>query len=403
MTNTNTDKLALHGGTPVRGEEKVWPKWPVYDATEEQALLDVLHSGKWFYGERVAAFERAYADFQDAAHCISANSGTSALEIVLEALGIGPGDEVIIPPYTFVATASAVMRVGAVPVFADLDLSWCLDPQQVRAAISKNTRAIMPVHFGGRISDMDRFTELAREHGIPIIEDACHSWGGKWKKKGTGALGTAGVFSFQMSKNMTAGEGGAILTDDDELADVCRSISNCGRDKTGPWYHHVRVGTNARMTEFQAAVLEVQLNRLPEQTALRERNGALLNAELSEIDGIRPQPGSNRMTCRPYHLYCLRIDGAAFGCGREAFVEAARAEGLPVSAGYPLPLYEQPALKEYLANHKYPQYQCPMAEDLCYTSGMWLTHEVLLGSEEDMWDIVAIVKKIKDHARDLRE
>ncbi len=398
----STSTLALHGGAPIRSDKKPWPDWPIHDNRERDALLAVLESGRWFYDEQVAAFEKAYASFQGADHCISCSSGTSAGEIILQALGIGPGDEVIVPPYTFVATATAVLRVGAIPVFADVDVSWCLDPDLAEAAITPRTRAIMPVHFGGRICDMDRFNEIGERHGIPIIEDACHSWGGQWEGRGTGVLGRCGFFSFQVSKNITAGEGGAIVTNDAALAARCRSLVNCGRGEAGsPWYHHVNVGTNARLTEFQAALLLCQLQRLPEQTLLREENATLLNHALEQIDGLTPQPGSNRITRRAYHLYCLQIDEEVFGCSREQFVQAAQAEGWPVSAGYPMPLYRQP-LFAHVKGHDYSACHCPVTEDLCYKRGMWFMHQLLLADNADMHDIVAIAEKIKANTAELR-
>ncbi len=398
----DTAKLALHGGAPVRDGEKKWPGWPVHDESERNALLAVLESGRWFFDERVAEFEKAYAAFQGAEHCIACNSGTAAGEIILQALGIGVGDEVIVPPYTFIATASAVLRVGATPVFADLDAAWCLDADQVEAVITPRTRAIMPVHFGGRICDMDKLNAVSERHGIAIIEDACHSWGGAWKGCGTGTLGRCGFFSFQVSKNITAGEGGAIVTNDAALAARCRSLVNCGRGEAGsPWYHHVNVGTNARLTEFQAAILLCQLKRLEAQTLLRERNAAVLDHGLGAIEGLTPQRGSNRITRRAYHLYCMRIDEASFGCSRDHFVQAAQAEGLPITAGYPMPLYRQPVFG-HVQNHDYSKYRCPVTEDLCYKSGMWFLHQLLLASEADMQDIIAIARKIKDNAAELR-
>lgn len=401
MLNPKTNKLAVHGGLPVRGTGKTWPAWPVFDDAEREALRDVLESGKWWYGERVARFEREYAAFQDARYCVSSTSGTTAAEICMQVLGIEPGDEVIVPPYTFVATASSVMRMGGTPVFADVDESWCLDPDAVEAAITPRTKAVVPVHFGGRVSDMDRLNAMAKKRGIAVIEDACHSWGSKWNGKGTGALGRAGVFSFQYSKNLTAGEGGAILSDDEEFAETCRSVSNCGRLRGSAWYAHAEVGTNARMTEFAAALLSAQLTRLDAQTRRREQNAEFLNAELSRIEGITPQPGDPRMTRRAYHIYCVRIDPEKFGCSREQFVKAAEAEGLPIAAGYSLPLYKQPVFTQRKWRCDYTKCHCPVAEDLCYTSAMWFAHPLLLGTEQDMDDIVAIFSKIKDHAGEL--
>lgn len=402
MTHDGKSALAIHGGRPVRPAEKAWPSWPIFDDTERRAVQDVLESGKWFYDERVKQFEREFAAFQDARFCVSCNSGTAALEIALQALGVEPGDEIIVPPYTFVATASAVLRVGAIPVFVDVDNSWCMDPLAIEAAITKKTRAIVPVHFGGRVCDMDRINALAAKHQLVVLEDACHSWGAKWEGKGTGAIGLGGVFSFQQSKNMTAGEGGAILSDDEAFADLCRSISNCGRAKTGPWYHHINVGTNARLSEFGAAILSAQLTRLEQQTLLREQNAAILNAELSGMEGLQLQTNSNRITRRAYHLYCLRVHEKEFGCNRERFVEAAKAEGLPIGAGYPLPLYRQPVF-EKVRGYDYSACHCPVVEDLCYRSGMWFAHQLLLGTDEDMRDIVRIIHKIKENTRSLSD
>lgn len=397
MNSTNT-ALALHGGTPVRGEDKQWPAWPLYDDAERNALLGVLESGSWLFGETVKAFEREYADFQGVKYCISCNSGTAAAELILQALGIGPGDEVLVPPYTFIATASAVLRVGATPIFVDLNDRWCMDHNLVEAAITSKTKAIMPVHFGGLIGDMDAFNSIAERHGLMLIEDACHCWGGRWQGAGAGGVGHCGFFSFQASKNITAGEGGAMVTNDDDLAEKFRSLMNCGRGPAGsPWYHHVNVGTNARLSEFQAAILRCQTTRLEEQLFTRARNASILDQHLSEIPGLTPQPNSNRNTRRAYHLYCFQIDAEQFGCSREAFVRAANAEGWPVTAGYPMPLYKQPVFENW-KGYDYSGCVCPMTENLCYNSGLWFAHQLLLGTEQDMMDIVAICQKLKANA-----
>ncbi|HOV73534.1 MAG TPA: DegT/DnrJ/EryC1/StrS family aminotransferase [Candidatus Hydrogenedentes bacterium] len=403
MSTNTSGKLALLGGRPVRDPGRAWPTWPIFDDTERRAVNEVLESGKWWFGERVKQFETDYAAFQDAAYCVTCSSGTAAAEICFQAMGIGPGDEVVVPPYTFVATASSVLRVGATPIFADVDESWCLSPDAVEAAITPRTKAVVPVHFAGRIADMDRLNEIAARHGLIVMEDACHSWGSKWKGKGTGALGNAGVFSFQNSKNITAAEGGAILTDGEDLAERCRAITNCGRLKGAQWYAHSLLGTNARMTEFAAAILSAQLTRLEKQTLLREQNAAILDEGLRDIEGVAVQPGDPRITRRGYHLYCVRIDPDAFGCTREKFVAAAEAEGLPIGAGYGMPLYKQPVMARYAHLHDYSRDYCPVTEDLCYRSGMWFVHQLLLGAEDDMQDIVAIFKKIKAHAKELKE
>lgn len=400
MSVVSTSRLAIHGGAPVRPPTKPWHSWPVFDDTERKALMDTLESGKWFLDARLKRFEQEYAAFQDAKYCVALNSGTAGLEICLEALGIGPGDEVIVPPYTFVATASAAMRVGATVIFADVNNTWNLDPDLFEAAITPRTKAVIPVHFGSAVADMDRINAIAAKHGIHVIEDACHSWGSKWKGKGTGALGHGGVFSFQMSKNITAGEGGAIVTDREDFADMCRAISNCGRTKGAAWYEHSVVGTNARMSELHAALLSAQLTRLEAQTLHRERMASILNESLGAIDGITPQPGDPRMTRRAYHLYGMRIDPDKFGCSRDRIVDAAKAEGLPCGPGYFQPLYKQPVFTN-CKSYDYTKVHCPVAEDMCYRSVIWFPHHFLLGTEADMRDIVAIFEKIKENASEL--
>ncbi|MGC8738443.1 MAG: DegT/DnrJ/EryC1/StrS family aminotransferase [Candidatus Hydrogenedens sp.] len=398
----NINELAILGGEPVRPPEKKWHSWPVFDEQERNAILEVLESGKWFYGEKVKQFEEVYSQFQKAKYCVSCNSGTTALEITLQAIGLQHGEEVIVPPYTFIATASAVVRMGGIPIFVDVDETWCMDPDIIESAITPRTKAIIPVHFGGKICDMDKINAVAQKHNLVVIEDACHAWGGAWKGKGAGTLGLGGVFSFQMSKNITAGEGGAIVTDDENFADICRSISNCGRSKTGPWYYHERIGTNVRMNEFTANILLAQLSRAEKQLQIREANGTYLTQALMDIPGIYPQPLSNRITRRAYHLICIRIKEEEFGCSRELFVKAVHAEGLPITSGYPYPIYKQPAFQN--ANfYDYSQTYCPITEDLCYKSGTWLPHHILLGKEKDMEDIVKIIRKVQKHAPELKK
>lgn len=398
------DEAAALGGPPVRDPRIGWPKWPVHGLRERVEVLRTLEGGNWWYGARVRAFEERYADFQGGKYCVSCSTGTIALEIMAQVLGLSHGPEpaeVIVPAFTFIATAGAMVRMGGRAVFVDVDDSWCMDPERVEAAITERTRAILPVHFGGRVCDMDRLRGIADAHGLAIIEDACHSWGSKWKGTGTGALSTGGAFSFQMFKNLTAAEGGCIVTDDEGFADECRSIVNCGRTKDEPWYHHANLGTNARLTEMQAALLLGQLERLPAQTALRERNGRFLESQLSDIDGLDLQRGDDRITRRGYHLFCFRVDEARFGCSRGAFIKACQAEGLPISEMYyPEPVYRQPIFRKLQPEQ--PLAPCPVAEDLCWRSACWLNHWLLLGTHDDMQDIVRIVRKVKRHAKALR-
>ena len=363
-----------------------------------------------WYGKRVQQFEEQFAAFQDAKYGITASSGTTAIEVALQALGIGPGDEVIVPPYTFVATASAVLRVGAIPVFADVEPdTWCLDINAVKRKITPRTKAIMPVHLAGRIVDMDAYNALGQERGLIIIEDACHSWGGKWKGKGTGALGRCGMFSFQVSKNIASAEGGIILTDDEDLANMCRSITNCGRIIGGQWYEHANIGSNLRLTEFQAAILLGQLSRLEEQTLRREANGAFLTEALRQTPYICTVREDPRITRRPYHLYPFRLDLNGLGISRKRFVEALTAEGVPASEGYTRPLYKHSVfqnLKEMRANPGIKldyvnNLDCPVCEALCDDT-VWLFHTLLLGDQKSMDDILGAIQKVIANAEELR-
>lgn len=391
--------LAVNGGPPLRDPRIPWPGWPIHGNRERLAVLRCIEGGAWWYGPRVKKFEEDFAAFQGGRFCITCSTGTIALEIAMQALGVSPGDEVIVPAFTFIATASAVLRMGGKPVFVDVDESWCMNPDEVERAITPKTKVIIPVHFAGRVADMDRLQDIAGRHGLEIFEDACHSWGSRWKGKGTGALGTAGAFSFQMHKNLTAAEGGAVVTDDEQVADKVRSIVNCGRVKDRPWYHHPEMGTNARLTEYQAALLSAQLSRLEAQTRLREKNAAILDEGFVGIEGVTPQKNDTRITRRGYHMYPFRLDEKAFGCNRKRFVEACQAEGLPINdMYYPEPLYRQPLFANLPG---YDRYHCPVTEDLCWHSALWLNHWLLLGTEQDMHDIVAIVKKVKKHAREL--
>ena len=390
--------LALHGGP--KACAVAWPRWPVWNDAERQALSAVLESGNWWYGEKVAEFEASFARFQDARFGVACTSGTTGLEVALLALGVGAGDEVIVPPYTFVATASAVLRANAIPIFADIQPHTLnIDPDDVERKITTRTRAVIPVHVGGYIADMDRLTMLARAHGIAIVEDACHAWGSQWRGKGAGALGQCGVFSFQASKNITSGEGGIILTDDEELAATCRSYANCGRRAGQPWYRHFVPGSNLRLTEFQAAILLAQLSRLEEQTLRRQANAAILDAGLRGLPGITLLADEPRLTRRSYHFYAFRVDARALGVSRDAFVRALSAEGVPASVGWPTPLYQNPLFLRGSEGMASGTLSCPVCEQVC-TDACWIPQHVLLADQQAMHQIVAAVGKVCTFGRE---
>ncbi len=406
-------KLALNGGTPVR--TRPFPSWPYWDEGEIQALTEVVQSGVWgIDGTRVPAFEKAFAAYQGAKHGILVNSGTTALEIALKAAGIGPGDEVLVPAYTFVATASAVLTVGATVRFVDIDPeTYTLDPNDLERELTPRTRAVMPVDFSGRPADYDALLQFARIHDLVVIEDSAQAWGSEWRGRKVGTQGLAGIFSFQSSKNITSGEGGIILTNDEHLAELARSYMNCGRVKGGIWYEHHYPGGNYRLTEFQAAVLQVQLNRYEPQLKKREENAAYLDDHLAQIEGISVLRADPRITRQSRHLYIVRFQSEYFGgIRREVFLKALQAEGIPASSGYGFPLYKQPlfvnrafgpAGSSVDVGVDYTRYHLPASEAACYEEAVWLDQETLLSERSDMDDILEAFAKIRANVDELRK
>lgn len=336
-------------------------------------------------------------------HGIAVVNGTVSLRIALMAAQIAPGDEVIVPPYSFFSTASAVIESNAVPVFADIELdTFNLSPSAVEAAITPRTRAIIPVHFAGQPAAMDELLKIAKRGKLFVLEDAAHAHAATCGGRAAGSLGHASSFSFQSSKNLTAGEGGIICTNDDVLAEKCRSIQNCGRVPGGVWYEHHTISGNYRLGELQAALLNCQLDRLRTQTRTRDRNGSYLAHKLSELPGVYPQRRISECTRHSYHLFMLRLDEKEFGVARDAVVEALKAEGIPCSSGYGFPLYRQPMFREkafspYLpdacARVDYRNVNCPNSELVCRQT-IWLTQNIFLGTRKDMDDILAAFQKI---------
>ena len=397
--------LALLGGTPVR--TRPFPAWPVFGREEEARLLKTLRSGSWgkLDGPEVAEFETRFAAMHGCRHGIGVVNGTVSLRIALLAARIRAGDEVIVPPYTFFSTASAVVEANAVPVFADVDLdTFNLDPEAVETAVTRRTRAVIPVHFAGQCADMDAIMAVAGKHQLTVIEDAAHAHGASYRGRPAGSLGHMASFSFQSSKNLTAGEGGIITTNDDALADACRSIHNCGRKEGGVWYEHHAVSGNYRLGEFQGAVLNCQLDRLAEQTATRDRNGQTLASRLARLPGVYPQSRPADCTRHSHHLFMLRLVAAEFGAPRDAVLAALEAEGIPCSAGYAFPLYQQPMFRDkafgpYLpdaAGLDYRATRCPNSELICRQC-VWLGQELFLGPAADMDDIAAAFEKVYEH------
>lgn len=403
--------LALLGGTPIRS--RPFFRWPISGESDENALLQVLRNGKWgrHQGKLTEEFEQSFANYQGARFGIAVVNGSVAIRLALQAIGIQPGDEVIVPPITFFSTASSVVEVNAIPIFADIDPeTYCLDPDAIEAAITPRTRAIIPVHFAGQAAAMHEIMTIARRSNLVVIEDAAHAHGSEYNGKRLGSLGELATFSFQASKTLTSGEGGIILTSDERYERICRSLHTCGRFPESTWYEHHLLGGNYRMNEFQAALLSAQFTRLEEQVQQREKNGLYLNRELATIPGIRPMARGLGETRHGYHLYIFRYNPAAFGgVPRQKFIDALVAEGVPCSAGYDRPLYRQPVFLNRtfgpysVAGIQYPNYgqvSCPVSEQACQES-CWLAHSLLLGDEGDMQDIVAAVSKVYEHHKDL--
>jgi dTDP-4-amino-4,6-dideoxygalactose transaminase len=403
-------RLGLLGGEPIR--RAPFPTWPEHGPPEEDAILRVTRSGNWWWiaGEEVPRFEAAFASMHDAKHGIAVTNGTTALKVALWAAGVGAGDEVIVPAYTFLATATSVVECNATPVFVDVrPETYNLDPQKVEDALSERTRAIVPVHFAGRAADMTPLKEIARKHRLVIVEDAAHAHAGQLQGQGLGSIGLAGCFSFQASKNLSCGEGGIVITNDDAFAAECRAIHNFGRRPGGAWYEHNLMSSNYRLTEFQGAILNAQLERLLEQTARREANATVLARRLSQVPGIIPQLRGQEESRKAYHLFLLRFDDNAWELPRERFVEAIEAEGIPLTAGYRLPLYRQPIFTKpdfgpYNApSRDYRTVCCPVTEQACASEGAWMLHNVLLGSERDAEEIADAFEKVWEHRAELRD
>lgn len=424
-------RLAIAGGTPMRTAP--FPPWPVFDEEEESALLGVLQSGKWWrfaFGQgvnlveqndgdrsQVAVFQQEFARHHECAYGIAAANGTATLELGIRALEFDIGDEIIVPAYTYVASATCVLQNNLVPVFADIDPgTYNIAPERIEEAITARTRAILPVHFGGQPADMDRILEIAEKHRLHVFEDAAHAHGCEWNGRRAGSFGTFSSFSFQASKNMTAGEGGILCTNDEAVAAECDALTWAGRRPGRPWYEFHRLGWNYRMTEFQAALLRVQLTRLDGQNRLRQTNAAYLTELLNNMEGVAPLVLDPRTTLNGYHLYILRYDAATVGLARSKFVEALAAEGIPATSGYPFTLYKNPMFTaKHFINGAFPlgspyhedvdytayEARCPVAERACSKEAVWLPQNLLLGTREDIEDIAGAIAKVLDNKEEL--
>lgn len=408
------DKPAILGGS--KGHPGNFLSWPLFDKTEEDGLLNVLKSKKWgrLDGSVMAEFEKQYQLLMGAKHALGVSSGTAALYTMLGALDIGPGDEVIIPVYTFIATYNVVVLNYALPVFADTDIeSFQVDASKVASKITAQTKVIMPVHIGGSPANIDDLLQVASAAKIPLIEDACQAHMAEWHGKKVGTYGLGGAFSFQSSKNLNCAEGGAIITNDDDFATTCYTFHNQGQGGKSTAYNPGvgTRGTNLRLTEFQGKLLLAQMTRLTAQTKRRNENAAYLTKLLKDIPGISPAVLYKGTTASAFHLYMFRYNKEHFaGLSREKFLEALSAEGVPCSAGYGkinkqayvtdlaknkhyLKIYGEKTMQDWLEKN-----ECPVNDVLTTEHAVWFFQNMLLGTKTDMEQIAASIKKIQKHA-----
>jgi dTDP-4-amino-4,6-dideoxygalactose transaminase len=389
-------KLAIDGGAPVRTAP--FGGWPQWGEEEERALLAALRSGTWgsLDGTFVKRLEEEFAAFQGARFGVSCVNGTLALSVALKALGVGPGDEVLVPPYTFIATASAALMIGAIPVFVDVDPETLLiDPARIDDAVTPRTKAIIPVHHAGSPADMDEVMAAARRHGLRVIEDAAQAHGAAWRGTPVGAIGDVGTFSFQSSKAINAGEGGMMVTNDPAVEELLWSYRNVGRRKGGEWYEHVRLGWNLRLTEFQAAVLLEQMRRFPAQRAHRTESAAYLSSRLAAIPAVVPLRVPDGVTAHSWYSYHFRWLGAADGgLGKLAFSAALKAEGIPNFHGY-VPLNRNDAVRQEIARLGGPEPAgCPAAERAADDEVIMLALPILMGTHNDLDQVAEAVAKV---------
>jgi dTDP-4-amino-4,6-dideoxygalactose transaminase len=406
-------ELALLGGK--KAKNKAFPLWPHYDNKEVQALKEVLESRVWWRtpGTKTLEFEQAFSHFHGARHGIAVTNGTAALEVTMAALDIAAGDEVIVPNFTFVATASAVLFVNALPVLVDVDPeTYCIDPDLAEAAITPRTKAIVAVHMGGHPADLDRLKKICSRHKLALIEDSSHAHASEWRGQRIGTFGTAGTFSFQASKLITAGEGGMIISNNDKFEVQARSVHDCGR-MPGKWfYSHFIYGSNYRLSEWQGAVLNVQLSRLDEQTKIRHQNSRLLDRLLPQIPGITPQKLDERCTRNGQYAYIFHFNKKQFaGISTDRFIEAMNAEGIPNQASYP-PLHalemfrngkyrKRLSGKQATGKHAFLKHKFPVTQKAAWET-VWIPQPALLGDEQDMHEIAAAFRKIQKNAKELR-
>ncbi len=408
-------ELAILGGTPVR--RRPFSPWPQYRASDAARLQEVLESRHWggypvpsrFAGE----FAQRFAEMHGAKYGLAIANGTIALIAALQAAGVRFGDEVIVPAFTWDGTATAVLFAGGVPVFADVDPdTYCLDIESARRAITPRTRAIIAVHLAMRFVDMDALLDLAREHDLRVVEDCAHAHGGRYRGRGAGSMGDVGCFSFQESKLMTAGEGGMVITSNLQYFEHMQSQLNCGRASQTDEFHQRVLGSNYRITEWQAALLIGQLEMLPELAERRARSARLLSQALSEIGGVRPLPPQPALTRDTLYCYVFQYRPPDERVSRDLFAAALDREGIPCDGRFYEAVYHSdlfhasPEISRQLCIGRtqpvdYGSVCCPVSERAAYQESVWLPQFVLLGGESDIEDIARAVGKVMRNREEL--
>jgi dTDP-4-amino-4,6-dideoxygalactose transaminase len=411
-------ELAILGGPKTRTE--AFPEWPVWDQRDIDATTAVIKSGRWgghpFPGPKTAELARKFAELQGAQYAVPMANGTITMEVALRAAGIGWGDEVIVPAYTFAATAAAPMAAGAIPVIVDIDPNtYCIDPKAVERAITPKTKAVIPVHLGHQMADMDAILAIAEKHNLVVVEDCAHAHGARWRGKGAGTLGHFGSFSLQSSKILTSGEGGILICRTAELAGLAASVIDCGRGHKaggGEDDHNglALMGANFRMGEIQAALAVVGLERFPEQARQREEMAAYMDEALSEVQGVRVLARDQRHTTRSFYRYIFAIDPQKYGVEHDVLCAALDAEGVDCWMGYEaMHHYDlfQPQKSRLAVPSAFPEYfqfnnmHLPEAERACEHEAVWLDENIFRSGRKGVDDAVKAIAKIQRNAVEL--
>jgi dTDP-4-amino-4,6-dideoxygalactose transaminase len=410
----NTSPAAILGGRPTRKDP--YPAWPVHDERDIEAVTRVVRSGRWggfpYPGPETERFAARFAELQGGGYAVPMVNGTITMEVALRAVDIGWGDEVIVPAYTFQATAAAPMAAGAIPVIVDVDpANYCIDPAAIEAAITPRTRAIIPVHLGAAMADMNAIMTIADRHGLIVIEDCAHAPGATWNGRGAGTIGHFGSFSLQSSKTLTAGEGGVLLCRTPELANRTASIIDCGRphDPAGVEYTQ---GGNFRMTELQSALANVGLDRFPDQVAEREAMAEYLDGRLSEVPGIRVLRKDPRHTKRAFYRYVLAVEPEAFGLNHDVVCNALIAEGVPAWVGYEAMhryrLFQPqttrlPVPSAFPDAFRFDTMHFPVAERACEQEAVWLNESIFRAGHAGIDDVIAALQRIHAQAAEISQ